>query len=67
MYWNGRHRCQGPYDRNHSVGALDRGTVRSVLVRVGKKTADLPAANFSGSGSALVSAMGKGDVKDAAQ
>ena len=50
-----------------SVRSTARGTVQSVLVRVGKKTADLPAANFSGSGSALVSAMGKGDVKDAAQ
>lgn len=50
-----------------SVRTTARGTVQNVLVRVGKKTAELPAANFSGSGSALVSAMGKGEIKDAAQ
>jgi hypothetical protein len=50
-----------------AVRSTARGSVQSVLVKVGKKTAELPAANFSGSGTALVSAMGKGEVKDAAQ
>jgi hypothetical protein len=43
------------------------GKVRDVVVAVGNRTATLPAANFSGSGDALVSAMGKGEVKDAAK
>jgi hypothetical protein len=41
--------------------------VQQVLVKDGKKTAALPASNFSGSGGVLVSAMGKGDVKNSAQ
>lgn len=49
-----------------SVRSTARGTVQRVLVKVGDKTANLPASNFSGSGNVLVSAMGKGDVKDAA-
>jgi hypothetical protein len=58
--------------KGHAIGTVQSvrstagGAVQRVLVTVGKKTADLPAANFAGSGSALVSAMGKGDVKNAA-
>lgn len=43
------------------------GAVRDVVMQVGNRTATLPAANFSGSGSVLVSAMSQGDVKDAAK
>ena len=50
-----------------SVRSTARGTVQKVLVRVGNKVAELPAVNFTGSGNVLVSAMGKGDTKDAAQ
>lgn len=50
-----------------SVRTTARGTVQQVVMQVGKRTATLPAANFSGSGNVLVSAMGKGEVKDAAK
>lgn len=50
-----------------SVATDSSGRVRSVLVAVGNRTASIPAANFTGSGSALVSAMGKGELKDAAK
>ena len=50
-----------------SVRSTASGKVQKILVRVGNKVAELPAANFTGSGGVLVSAMGKGDVKDAAQ
>lgn len=50
-----------------SVRSTGRGAVQQVLVKVGDRTATLPAANFSGSGNALVSAMGKGEVKKAAE
>ncbi|WP_230482936.1 hypothetical protein [Sphingomonas sp. Leaf21] len=49
-----------------SVRTNAQGAVERVLVKVGDRVADLPAANFSGSGSALVSAMGQGEVKRAA-
>lgn len=39
------------------------GRVRQVLVQVGDRVATLPAANFSGQGSVLVSAMKRGDVQ----
>lgn len=48
------------------VIADSRGQVQAVLVKVDGATAALPAANFSGSGNALVSAMGEGQIKDAA-
>jgi hypothetical protein len=50
-----------------SVNSTASGKVDEVLVRVGKRTATLPAGNFSGSGDVLVSAMGKGAIADAAQ
>jgi hypothetical protein len=50
-----------------SVRTTANGVVDTVLVEVGNRTAALPAANFSGSGNALVSAMGKGEVKDEAK
>lgn len=50
-----------------SVRSTSRGVVQQVLVKTGDKTAMLPAANFSGSGNALVSTMGKGEVKKAAE
>jgi hypothetical protein len=49
-----------------SVRTAGRGTVQQVLVKVKDKTATLPATNFTGSGNALVSAMGKGEVKKSA-
>lgn len=49
------------------VIADSRGQVQALLVKVDGATATLPAANFSGSGNALVSAMGEGQIKDAAK
>ena len=49
-----------------SVATDAKGRVESVLVTVGDRTASIPAGNFTGSGSVLVSAMGKGDLKDTA-
>lgn len=43
-----------------------RGRIESLDVLVGRKVATLPAGNFSASGDVLVSAMSKGEVKDAA-
>ncbi|MFM6829663.1 MAG: hypothetical protein ACKOVA_04920 [Novosphingobium sp.] len=48
------------------VIADSHGQVQALLVKVDGATATLPAANFSGSGNALVSAMGEGQIKDAA-
>jgi len=42
------------------------GQVQELLVKVDGATATLPAANFSGSGKALVSAMDEGQIKDTA-
>lgn len=42
------------------------GQVQELLVKVDGATATLPAANFSGSGNTLVSAMGEGQIKDTA-
>lgn len=50
-----------------SIATDSRGRVRSVLVGVGERAARVPAANFTGSGNVLVSAMGKGDLKDMAR
>jgi hypothetical protein len=49
------------------VRTTANGTVQSVVMKVGDSTATLPAANFSGSGNALVSGMGKADVKKVAK
>lgn len=49
-----------------SVRTSGTGAVQQVLVRVKDKTATLPAANFTGSGDALVSAMGRGEVRKTA-
>ncbi|MGN8001060.1 hypothetical protein [Sphingomonas sp. 22176] len=49
-----------------SVRTAANGTVQQVLVRVKNKTATLPATNFTGSGDALVSAMGRGEVQKTA-
>lgn len=46
-----------------SVVANAQGTVMGVLVGVGGSEALLPAGNFTATGDALVSAMGKGEVK----
>lgn len=43
------------------------GQVEAVDVAVGRRIATLPAANFTAQGDVLVSAMDKGDVKDAAE
>ena len=50
-----------------SVRTNAQGAVERVLVKVGDRIANLPAANFSGSGNVLVSAMGQGDVSSAAK
>ncbi len=50
-----------------SVRTNAQGAVERVLVKVGERIANLPAANFSGSGNVLVSAMGQGDVSSAAK
>lgn len=49
-----------------SVRTSGTGAVQQVLVRVKDKTATLPATNFTGSGDALVSAMGRGEVRKTA-
>ncbi|MFD1789854.1 PRC-barrel domain-containing protein [Sphingomonas floccifaciens] len=46
-----------------SLKSEANGRVREVLVQVGDRVATLPAANFSGEGNVLVSAMGRGAVK----
>ena len=43
------------------------GAVRTVTVLAGERLATLDAANFSGSGDVLVSAIAKGDVKSEAK
>ena len=50
-----------------SVRQSDGGVVRSVMVEAGNRTANLPAANFAGSGDVLVTAMSKGDIQKASQ
>ncbi|HKX36791.1 MAG TPA: hypothetical protein VJM79_09045, partial [Rhizorhapis sp.] len=50
-----------------SVRATGEGVVQTVIVESGNHVAELPAANFTGSGSALVSAMGKGEIKKEAK
>ncbi|WP_139809856.1 hypothetical protein [Sphingomonas azotifigens] len=58
--------------KGHAIGTVQSvrtsgtGAVQQVLVRVKDKTATLPAANFTGSGDALVSAMGRGEVRKTA-
>lgn len=43
------------------------GVVQAVTVEVGNRVATLPAANFSGSGDALVTGMSKGEIKSASK
>ena len=50
-----------------SVRATGEGVVQTVIVESGNRVAELPAANFTGSGSALFSAMGKGEIKKEAK
>lgn len=50
-----------------NVRSTAQGSVHEVMVTVGKQTATLPAANFTGSGNVLVSAIGKGDLKSTAK
>lgn len=52
--------------RVQSVATDARGTIRTVVVGVGKKAASLPASNFSAEGNVLVSSMSKASIKDAA-
>ncbi|MGC4252959.1 MAG: hypothetical protein QM605_16230, partial [Sphingobium sp.] len=49
------------------VMADSRGKVRSLLVDVKGRSANLPAANFSGQGDVLISAMSKEQVSNAAR
>lgn len=49
------------------VVADAHGNVQSLLVEVDNRTATLPASNFSADGDALVSAMGSGEIRKAAQ
>ena len=46
-----------------SVKQSGGGVVQSVIVESGNRTAELPAANFAGSGDVLVTGMTKGEVK----
>lgn len=48
-----------------SVETDARGTVTSVIAGVGNRIASIPASNFSGEGTVLVSAMSKGSLKSA--
>lgn len=50
-----------------SLRTAGSGEVQQVLVKMKDKTATLPATNFTGSGDVLVSAMGKAEVKKAAE
>jgi hypothetical protein len=49
------------------VRTTAQGAVQSVVMEVGNSTATLPAANFSGSGNVLLSAMTKNEVKQTAR
>jgi hypothetical protein len=53
--------------RVQSVRRNAEGQVESVAVAVGRRTATLPAGNFSADGNVLVSAMGKGAVEKAGE
>jgi hypothetical protein len=59
--------------KGHVIGTVStvrstaQGSVQQVMVAVGNRTATLPAANFTGSGNVLVSAIGKGEVKNTAK
>lgn len=46
-----------------SVKQSGSGVVQSVIVESGNRTAELPAANFAGSGDVLVTGMTKGELK----
>lgn len=50
-----------------SVKQSGAGIVQSVIVESGNRTAELPAANFAGSGDILVTGMSKGEVKKASK
>ena len=50
-----------------SVKQSGAGVVQSVIVESGNRTAELPAANFAGSGDVLVTAMTKGELKKASK
>ena len=50
-----------------SVKQSSGGVVQSVIVESGNRTAELPAANFAGSGDVLVTGMTKGEVKKASK
>tara|TARA_R110002033_G_scaffold170232_2_gene212402 strand:- start:27 stop:863 length:837 start_codon:yes stop_codon:yes gene_type:complete len=50
-----------------SVRQSGAGVVQSVIVESGNRTAELPAANFAGSGNVLVTAMSKGEIKKVSQ
>ena len=46
-----------------SVKQSGSGVVQSVIVESGGRTAELPAANFAGSGDILITGMSKGEIK----
>ena len=50
-----------------SVKQTKQGIVQAVTVETGNRVATLPAANFSGSGEALVTGMTKGELTSAAK
>lgn len=50
-----------------SVRQSGAGVVQSVIVESGNRMAELPAANFAGSGDVLVTGMSKGEIKKASQ
>ncbi|HEY9092272.1 hypothetical protein [Parasphingorhabdus sp.] len=55
-----------PINRLGKVRGVIADAHEELLVKVDSATAMLPAANFSGSGNTLVSAMSEGQIKDTA-
>ena len=52
--------------RVRQVVSNARGEAEQVLVKVDGKLATLPASNFSASGNGVISTMGEGEIKHAA-
>ena len=50
-----------------SVQQTGSGVVQSVIVESGNRMAQLPAANFAGSGDVLLTGMSKGEIRKASQ
>lgn len=50
-----------------SVKQSGAGVVQSMIVESGNRLAELPAANFAGSGDILITGMSKGEIKKASK